>query len=233
MASAADLRRTSTALTSCFFLHSGAGRLLDLDSHAAFLAAIARYNATVMKLVFVALSLVELCATCVIVVPALHERRKDATRIASACLVAASFVETILSVVARDTNATATFALLFFTCAVRLLELHSSIAMRTFHGSLGSGTTPFDAAIGKIRDAATRYKAASLCTLLIGCVVVYTACSTDALLSFWAGAKTSTLRRNIALSRWYKASGVVALLSALGSSDTRSRFGRESGRKGL
>ena len=219
MASAASLRCVATALTTSFFVHSALSRLADLQSHASFMEAIASYNSTVMKLVFLLLSLSEIAAVCVLLLPILQQHHKDATKIATACLAAAAFFEAILNTVARDTEATKASTLLFLACAVRLLETLSSVSMRTFHGSLGGRSAMADTVLGAIRDAATRYRLASICTVLIFAVLYRTLRTTD---TIW-GAANSTLRRNIALSRWYTTANAVAFLASVGSSDTSHR----------
>jgi hypothetical protein len=229
MASASDLKKLSTCFVSGFFLHSAVLRLASLESHGAFLHAIAGYNATLMKLVFFVLSMVEIASTGALVLPIL-QHTKHASKIAFVCLVVASFVEAMVNFIAKDTNATTTSAFLFAACVVRLLEVSSSRSLSTYQGQLGLGSAS-DECLGKLRDGATRYKAASLCTLGIAFVVLYTLHTTDA---FWK--QTSTLRRNLAIARWQKSASFVSLLAAVGSSDTSKRrigIGSSNSRKAL
>lgn len=198
-------------------MHTAVSRLAALEAHGAFLHAVSGYNTTLVKLIFCALSAVELVCTGVLVLPVL-EHVKRVPRLACAFLVAAAFLEAVFNVIAHDTNATTTSALLMAACVVRFLEVSSSRSMSTFHGHLGFDSV-FDECLGRLRDAATRYRAAALCTLGILLTTLYTLYTTD---SFrWS---TSTLRRSLATASWQKSASFVALLAAVGSCDTSRRL---------
>lgn len=221
VASPGDLKKLSTYLVSGFFLHVAVWRLADLSSHASFLHTIAGYNVTLMKFVFVLLSTAEIACVSALVLPGLVEH-KFAPKVALVMLTGASFVEAMFNFIAWDTNAATTFAFLMAASTVRVLEAFSSRSMLTFHGEIGDGS-PFDACLGRLRDAATRYKAAALCTLGIAFVMGYTLYTTDGVLQ----TTTSTLRRNLAIATWQKSASFVSLLAAIGSCDGSSRRGRK------
>jgi len=213
MVNSKHLKSVSTGLIASFFTQSALRCLWQLQEHTSFVSAATSANQSLVKMIMVCISLTKLVATSVIVFPFIAGLR-NGTGLACGCLAAASFVELSMNALVADNNGFATSMCIFATCCFRLLETLSSIEMRVYHGSIGQTTPNFDNLLGRVRDVAARYKAASTATILILGLLLYTASTTES--TVW---RTNSLKRQLALNTWSKTAGIISLLATLGAYD--------------
>ena len=215
-----QLKKLSTTLLTFFFIQAPLRCMWHIQEHSSFVAAATSSNKTLVKIFMVFLSMTELLATAALSFPLLSESR-NGQRVACACLMTASFCELLMHTLASDNNSVVTSAFLFATCALRLLETLSSRDLRVHQGNIGQERSHFDRLLGKVRDMAARYSAASTTTVCIFTLLVYTLATTESTtLLLWR--RTTSLKRQLAINVWSKTASLVSLLATIGASDTTS-----------
>ena len=172
----------------------------------------------VVAFVLLVLHALQVACCASICVSTKSKLQTHATYILLSCLL---FCELLLRVSSNDDAAATKCTFLLVACANILLDSLSSTEQRVYSGFVGevkSNQIAFvDTVVGRFREAATRYRVASLSQVTCVAVLLYTLITAESILN---GAE---LRRQLGHASWSKSVSLISMLSSFAVFDRSYR----------